>query len=80
MMFEFSSVARSKPAAGSLAANAHDVNAQRLRILRCTAKAMVSGPGGLRFTAGARPWLVGLTDARSISPPAATDLQMSNSL
>jgi len=31
-----------------------------LRILRCTAKAMASSPGGLRFKAGTRPWLDGL--------------------
>ena len=38
----------------------HDVEQQRLRILRCTAQAMASSPGGLRFKAGARPWLDGL--------------------
>ena len=38
----------------------HDVEQQRLRILRCTAQAMVSSPGGLRFKAGTRPWLDGL--------------------
>jgi hypothetical protein len=41
----------------------HDLDKQRLcilRILRCTAKAMASGPGGLRFKAGTRPWLDGL--------------------
>ncbi|MGH8830039.1 MAG: hypothetical protein ACREXV_02990 [Polaromonas sp.] len=43
---------------------AHDLDKQRLRILRCTAEAMASSPGGLRFKAGARPWLEGLTSGR----------------
>lgn len=38
---------------------AHDFELQCLRILSCTARAMVSSPGGLRFKAGARPWLPG---------------------
>jgi hypothetical protein len=38
----------------------HTVYEQCLRILRCTAKAMASSPGGLRFKAGTRPWLEGL--------------------
>ncbi len=38
----------------------HPVYHQCLRILRCTAKAMASSPGGLRFKAGTRPWLDGL--------------------
>ncbi|MFN5350960.1 MAG: hypothetical protein ACK5A0_15740 [Polaromonas sp.] len=40
-------------------------NQQCLRILRCTAKALASSPGGLRFEPGARPWLEGL---QSICP------------
>lgn len=44
----------------------HDLDGQRLRILRCTAHAMASSPGGLRFKAGTRPWLVGL----AVSAPA----------
>jgi hypothetical protein len=43
----------------------HDLDKQRLcilRIMRCTAKAMASGPGGLRFESGTRPWLVGLAE------------------
>lgn len=44
----------------------HDFNLQCLRILRCTAKAMASSPGGLRFKAGTRPWLEGLSVARPI--------------
>jgi hypothetical protein len=32
-----------------------------LRILRCTAHAMASGPGGLHFVPGAKPWLEGLS-------------------
>ena len=39
----------------------HELDKQRLRILRCTAHAMASSPGGLRFKAGTRPWLEGLT-------------------
>ena len=42
----------------------HDLDKQRLRILRCTAQAMASSPGGLRFKAGARPWLEGLSVGR----------------
>ena len=38
-----------------------DVELQLLRILRCTARAMASTPGGLVFSPGARPWLDGLT-------------------
>jgi hypothetical protein len=45
----------------SLGAGIHDFNQQCLRILRCTAKAMASSPGGLRFKAGTRPWLEGLS-------------------
>ena len=37
------------------------VEQQLLRILRCTARAMASTPGGLVFSPGARPWLDGLT-------------------
>ena len=35
----------------------------RLRLLRCTAQAMASSPGGLRFVAGTQPWLEGLSGA-----------------
>lgn len=44
----------------------HYIDKQLFRILRCTAKAMASSPGGLRFKAGTRPWLDGLTGG----PPA----------
>lgn len=47
-------------ASRTLSAGIHDFNLQCLRILRCTAKAMASSPGGLRFKAGTRPWLDGL--------------------
>lgn len=50
----------------------HDLDKQRLcilRILRCTAKAMASSPGGLRFKAGTRPWLDGLTGSPLGSAP-----------
>ena len=40
----------------------HDLDKQRLRILHCTAKALASSPGGLRFRAGTRPWLDGILD------------------
>ena len=43
-----------------LSAGIHDFNQQCLRVLRCTAQAMASSPGGLRFKAGTRPWLEGL--------------------
>ena len=43
-------------------------NQQCLRILRCTATALASSPGGLRFKPGARPWLEGLQSIRSIQP------------
>ena len=39
----------------------HDLDRQRLRILRCTAQAMASSPGGLRFKAGTQPWLDGIS-------------------
>ena len=35
-------------------------NQQCLRILRCTAQALINSPGGLRFKPGTRPWLDGL--------------------
>ncbi|MEO8014657.1 MAG: hypothetical protein ABI642_10965 [Polaromonas sp.] len=52
------------PTAGRAACSPiHDLDRQRLRILRCTAHAMASSPGGLRFKAGTRPWLEGLPSA-----------------
>lgn len=39
----------------------HDFEQQSLRILRCTAQAMANSRGGLRFEAGSRPWLQGLS-------------------
>ena len=42
-----------------------DFDHQRLRILRCTAHAMAASPGGLRFKAGTKPWLEGLSAAAS---------------
>ena len=51
-----------KKGAGPVAsAVIHDLDRQRLRILRCTAQAMASSPGGLRFKAGTRPWLDGIS-------------------
>ena len=43
----------------------HDLDRQRLRILRCTAQAMASSPGGLRFKAGTQPWLDGIATGGS---------------
>ena len=43
----------------------HELNQQCLRVLRCTAKAMASSPGGLRFKPGTRPWLAGLDPEQS---------------
>ena len=50
----------------TLAAGLHDFNLQCLRILRCTAMAMINSPGGLRFKAGMRPWLEGLSVAQPV--------------
>ena len=41
-----------------------ELDQQRLRILQCTARAMASSPGGLRFKPGTRPWLEGLAPSR----------------
>lgn len=56
--------------AGPLAGNTlHDFEMQCLRVLRCTAEAFATSPGGLRFKAGTRPWLDALSDRRpDISP------------
>jgi hypothetical protein len=51
-------------AARGLGAGIQDLNKQCLRILRCTAQALANSPGGLRFKAGTRPWLEGLSNAR----------------
>jgi len=51
-------------AARSLGAGIQDLNKQCLRILRCTAQALANSPGGLRFKAGTRPWLEGLSNTR----------------
>lgn len=48
----------------------HYIDQQLLRILRCTAQAMASSPGGLRFKAGTRPWLDGLPGGRAASAAA----------
>ncbi|HYW58828.1 MAG TPA: hypothetical protein VE934_17895 [Polaromonas sp.] len=47
----------------------NDFDAQCLRILRCTARAMAASPGGLRYRPGARPWLDGLPDADMLATP-----------
>lgn len=56
-----------KSAGHAASAILHELDKQRLRILRCTAHAMASSPGGLRFKAGTRPWLEGLTVAVNAS-------------
>lgn len=48
----------------TLSSGIQDFNKQCLRILRCTAQALANSPGGLRFKAGTRPWLEGLSNAR----------------
>lgn len=44
---------------------AYEFEQQCLRVLRCTAQALASSPGGLRFRAGTRPWLDALKDRHS---------------
>ena len=34
----------------------HDLDNQRQRIVRCTTRAMMTSPGGLRLKSGTRPW------------------------
>lgn len=52
---------KAEPAASrSFSDGMHELNQQCLRILRCTAEAMATSPGGLRFKPGTRPWLEGL--------------------
>ncbi|MDB5930719.1 MAG: hypothetical protein JWR60_2426 [Polaromonas sp.] len=48
-------------------ASPQELDRQRLRILRCTAQAMASSPGGLRFRAGTRPWLEGIPGGSPVS-------------
>lgn len=60
-----------KGAGQAASAAIHDLDKQRLRILRCTAQAMASGPGGLRFKAGTRPWLDELSSDRPASAATA---------
>jgi hypothetical protein len=55
----------------TISAPALNFNQQCLRILRCTAKALASSPGGLRFKPGARPWLEGLQNVRRLQPMTA---------
>lgn len=64
--------------AASAARSPVDLDAQRLRILRCTAHAMANSPGGLRFKAGARPWLEGLATGKSASLGAHSPLAPSS--
>ena len=55
----------------SQALHVHDFERQRLRILRCTAQAMASTPGGLRFKAGSQPWLDGIPGGLAAPSPAS---------
>ena len=55
-----------------------DLNLQCQRILRCTAKAMSSSPGGLRFKAGTRPWLDGLLSAQSFDSQKFINTALAN--
>ena len=65
------------PTAGRVAGvSPHDLDRQRLRILRCTARAMASSPGGLRFKPGTRPWLEGLPLASASGKGRRTDARM----
>ena len=64
MAIDFTPAGEPGPTAGRAACATHlDLDRQRLRILRCTAHAMASSPGGLRFKAGTRPWLEGIPSA-----------------
>jgi hypothetical protein len=57
------------------ALNTVDFDQQCLRILRCTARAMAAGDGGLRFKPGTRVWLEGLAPVRrkkSVKPHIAS--------
>jgi hypothetical protein len=55
----------------NLTTPALNFNQQCLRILRCTANALASSPGGLRFKPGTQPWLEGLQGLRRMQPIAA---------
>ena len=46
----------------------HSFEQQCMRILRCTAVALASSPGGLRFKAGTKPWLDALADCKPQFP------------
>ena len=49
-----------------------EFNKQVLRVLHCSALALATSPGGLRFKAGTRPWLEGLQPSvRILHSPAA---------
>jgi hypothetical protein len=68
MTMKFNSVAERQHGLGRTdSTRIHDLDSQRLRILRCTAQAMASSPGGLRFKAGTQPWLEGVPGGRVAS-------------
>ncbi len=56
----------------SLGTGFFEINKQVLRVLHCSALALATSPGGLRFKAGTRPWLEGLQpSARTVHSHAA---------
>ena len=63
---EASSLKQEQSVGRTLSDGIHDFNLQCLRILRCTANAMANSPGGLRFKAGTRPWLEGISVGRPV--------------
>ena len=63
---------RQNSAAHGGSAKIHDLDQQRLKILRCTARAMAASPGGLRFKPGTRPWLEGLSVRLPVSAARKT--------
>lgn len=65
MAMNLNPAVESKPGICQVAGSIYrELDKQRLRILRCTAQAMASSPGGLRFKPGTRPWLEGIEAAR----------------
>ena len=62
----------------NLSSGLQDLNVQCQRILRCTAKAMSSSPGGLRFKVGTRPWLDGLLSAQSFDSQKFVNTALAN--
>ena len=77
MAIDLNPVREPGPSAGRVASvSPHDLDRQRLRILRCTAHAMASSPGGLRFKPGTRPWLEGLPSVTGRGKGRRTDARV----